>query len=278
VYTKTLNRNRLRFVTSYLLPTNIQKPSTYLIHLHFLFPILGMLVFYACADQDRFFLYVAVIAFLAVIFISRLRFIPIGSNITTPRIIMNVALAISCLYMVILVSTIGFKYFNVDIFEVYTYRRDAANALPGVFRYFSPLVAGVLVPLSLVLALYFKSAKHVILAIIVSFLCFSFTAHKGPLFNPIVIIVTFHVVRSKISMLRLVLGFLLVLVFAELLFVVSSDNIFGNLFIRRTIFVPPLLNNYYKCKYWMDWFGVYAGTHYRTRFVRCSCRTVTFFS
>lgn len=235
----------LIILTSLLLPKDHKKPSTYLVHFHFVFPIIGMLVIYSCADRERFFIYASTIAFFAVIAISKIRVKQITFGNARAETIMRICGAIGFVYIACIILLTGFSYFNLNIFEVYSYRRGAAEALPGIFGYITPAVAGVIVPVSVVLALYTRSRIGLLASVSLAFLCFAFTAHKGPLVVPLVLVGMTYLLNRPRPLLVCLLAFMTFLVVSTSLYLIDIQNPVGNLLTRRMVLVPPLLNYFY---------------------------------
>ncbi|WP_445397446.1 hypothetical protein [Zobellella sp. An-6] len=163
--------------------------------------------------------------------------------------LLKVASFLALLYLVSIVLQGGGKYLNFDISLVYDLRSASADNLNPIYSYISPIVGKVIVPLIIVISVIYKKWFYTILGVVFSVLIFGFTAHKSPLFYPLVIVSVYFL--SKGNMSRYILLGCVCLVSISLVdfFLSDHDNgelaWLGSLFSRRAIMVPVLLNSYY---------------------------------
>lgn len=141
---------------------------------------------------------------------------------------------------------------NFNIFDVYLYRRETADSLPGVFGYLFPQVSKAMLPLAIALALYHRWWGSIGLICALSVLMFATLHHKAILFSPFLLIVFYYVQGSRSGLRPIILAFgvLGALAAGEALiyefFDVSNNAGFINLlFIRRIFFVPVILDSFY---------------------------------
>lgn len=244
---KIIEGSILTFFLAILLPKTFTKPSEFLLNLQFCFPILPMLVLYGATNAPRTFLYCTVIAFIVLITIAynakikRLKLIKISYQLLEKTL-----LTISFLFISSIIFMGGYKYINFDIFQVYENRSAAAENLPAVYGYLSPLVSKVLLPFSLLLAIVNRNYLFAILAVIGSILMFGLTSHKGPLFYPLALIILHFIINRKNPILILIYGYFFIISLSSFSFNLNAEQgLIGNLMLRRSYFVPAHLNFVY---------------------------------
>lgn len=152
----------------------------------------------------------------------------------------------------------GFGNFNLNIAAVYDFRREAADALPGIFGYISPIVAKIVTPVGLALALSRSHRRYdvVLLFMAAAILQFGFTSHKSVIFAPFAVVGVYYFLyyfKSNYTILILVIAGLVYGVFDAKMFLENGDfSIWGwynSLIVRRVIMAPALLDYFY-----MDFF------------------------
>jgi oligosaccharide repeat unit polymerase len=138
---------------------------------------------------------------------------------------------------------------------VYDFRNDAAENLPSVFSYLSPLIGKVVLPIAFVLSLLYR--KYVTAALLLGFaaLIFGLTSHKSVLFSPFLILFVYLVSRGKNLIVKFNAGLLLILLTGVVGFWLSQEfarenasetfEWIGSLTMRRTFFLPTQLNFMY---------------------------------
>jgi len=89
------------------------------------------------------------------------------------------------LVIVSILAAGGLRYFNLNILDVYEFRRDASSNLPLIFAYLSPWTGCVLLPASFVLAITKKQRTHAAAIALCVVALFGFTAIKSILVYPI---------------------------------------------------------------------------------------------
>lgn len=153
--------------------------------------------------------------------------------------------------VLMLVAYGGLQRFNLNIFSVYDFRRSSALAMPAIFAYFFSGVAKVIAPMTIVLAIYFRSFPLAIIATVLIVLMFAMTHHKSFLFLPLIVSAIYLFLQSRQAVGYLAAGFIfIVLLSAVELFLISSGEgegvaIYTSTVIRRIFFVPPLLDSTY---------------------------------
>ena len=134
---------------------------------------------------------------------------------------------------------------NLNLLKVYEYRSLAAQDLPQIYGYFSPMVFRVFFPFILLFAVYHRKWLIAGLAITGSVMIFALTNHKGPLFYPFLVLGIYYVMRSRRGIQLLLASYILVIFVSLAASFIGDSNIVGALFFRRVDFVPAHLNFIY---------------------------------
>lgn len=234
-------------LVSLFLPTKFKEPSDILLHIHMVFPILGMFVYYAAGNGENEFLYYSILSFLLVVIISnRIKLKLPQMHSIQHKTIQRISLIIGTLYILSIVFFSGFKYFNIDLLRVYEFRSDSAADLPSIYGYISPIVAKVILPFSFLLALVNKNRSFALASALLCLLTFAFTAHKGPLFYPVTVAGLYYILGMRMAITGfLFMNCLLISLPYTNWFDESSIDVYMNLIIRRIYYVPGLLNFLY---------------------------------
>lgn len=162
-------------------------------------------------------------------------------------------LAIGVLSVILAYALIaGFGNFNLNIAAVYDFRREAAEALPGIFGYISPIVAKIVTPVGLAIALARRRYDVVVLFVAVAVLQFGFTSHKSVIFSPFAIIAVYYFLnyfKSNYSLIVIIVfGLIYGFIDATMLLYYQDDSFWGwynSLVVRRVLMVPALLDYFY---------------------------------
>lgn len=146
----------------------------------------------------------------------------------------------------------GLSDFNLDIEKVYDFRRDAADRMPPIFAYVYSNVSSTLIPILIVASIQFKKYWIIPLAFVMTIFMFGMSHHKSVLFGPIFVLLLYYVFSIKGIRKYIYLIFLLIPIFSiSEIFVVRNfpgDTDYAywtSLFIRRVLFVPPMLDGTY---------------------------------
>lgn len=146
----------------------------------------------------------------------------------------------------------GFNNFNLDITRVYDFREEAEEDLPALFGYLSATFSKLVIPLGIVSALLYKFRSAAIGFSIVSILLFGLTSHKAIILYPIIAVVLYYSLAKSVDYARvllLIIGAMAIcLLDVYFLRVFGDGGIWGwfsSLFLRRALFVPPLIDFYY---------------------------------
>ena len=229
------------------LPLNVKRPSDFFVHVHFLLPVVPMLVLYSASDLPRVYMCFVLLAFAIVCHVRKFKLPKIKGDMISVPIMMWSLLSIAVIYILSIVLQGGLQSFNLNLLKVYEFRSLAAHNLPQIYGYFSPMVSKVLLPFVLLLAVYRRKWLIAGLAMTGSVMMFALTNHKGPLFYPFSVLGIYFVLRSNRRLIQLLLaGYILVILVSLADFYIGdSNNIVGSLSLRRVCFVPAHLNFVY---------------------------------
>ena len=235
-------------IIPWFLPISIRKPSDFYLHLQFLVPILPMLVMYGAMGEPRTYIYAVLLSFgVMLLLVKTTRFKPMRVPKIPPKDLQILLLFIGYLVVASIVLQGGWRYFNIDLTKVYTYREAAASYLPAFYGYLNPWVSKVVFPFSLLLATLTRKKMQAFLALTGSVLMFGLTSHKGALFYPFVVMLFYWIVGRKKSLLLLLVGYCFVIILSLIDYWLGVfQGWVATLMLRRSIFVPALLSfDYY---------------------------------
>jgi hypothetical protein len=211
--------------------------------------VIPSLVLYAFSDKPTLSAAVVLSSIVVVYVVSGVRIPRIQILSISPRIMMWVLLAASALFIGAFFLIGGFRYFNLDISRVYEFRGAAAESMPTGFDYLSTTFSNTIIPMGLAISLHYKNNVNAFLFTLLSIIMFGLTSHKVMLFTPFLVIAIFLLLSRSQKYSTILIGFCVLtsLVAASVLFLpyFSADSAWGwieNLFIRRTLMVPAMLD------------------------------------
>lgn len=150
-----------------------------------------------------------------------------------------------------LVSLGALSRFNLNILNVYDFRADTTAEIPGIFRYLFFSVAKAVLPLALVLAIYFRNAALGIVSTVLIVLMFGMLHQKSILFLPFISAALYLISLSNRVVDYIIYGVIGVVSVSVIELIAlrfsSGDNIalYTSFIVRRVFFIPPLLDNIY---------------------------------
>ncbi|MEN3295663.1 MAG: hypothetical protein V7642_4916 [Burkholderiales bacterium] len=238
---------------SLITPIKAERPSTLFYHVTLTFVLIPMLVmFYAQNNSPDYIAMVIACYALSVFLLFGLKVNPPRIAITSKSELRRILFVIACVYIASIFLLGGHRYLNFDISKVYDLRDEAADNLPGIFGYISPLMGKVVVPIAFVLSLLYRKYVMALVFFGISVLIFGLTAHKAPLFFPFLILFVYIVSTGKNLTLKFNLSVLAILLLCLWDFVLlqkyGPDGGFGwvgNLVLRREFFLPGQINYWY---------------------------------
>lgn len=238
------------------LPSSVRRPSDFLIHVQFLLPVVPMLVLYGASDLPRSYTYLVLSGFAVVCLVREINFPKIkGAMIPIPVMMYGLLLA-AAIYILSIIGEGGLRYFNLDPLKVYEFRTIAAQNLPVIYGYLSPMVSKIVLPFILLLA--FSQRKWFIagLALLGSVMMFALTSNKGPLYYPFLVMGIYYIARFRLRMIRLLLvGYIILIIIPLVPFLIRyyieieipfTFIAIGGLLLNRGYFIPAKINfDYY---------------------------------
>lgn len=226
--------------------------------------VLPALVLYAMGDVAFAYLLALLLGFVLIFAVSaypamRISLIPIKL-----QHLQYIVLGTAIFLLALIVLYSQFRYFNLNIFKVYEYRKAAEDLLPGVFVYFISPVSKIFIPMGVLFGLYRGKNSIVILSCLLGVLLYGFTSHKTILIAPFFVWTIYYFMKKTRSLIGIHLIFLLVAAFSVIEYlignVVNGDDhtqLFANVIIRRVFFLPPLLDSFY-----IDYFSQHEFFHW----------------
>jgi hypothetical protein len=237
---------------SALTPIAYQKPSTVFYQLMLTMTIIPMLVLFYAEKQPWEYVAQVMAAYVVTIAVKPLlSFGPPKALSVSKQKLRLILFGAAWLYIIAVLLMGGAAYINFDFSRIYDLRREAADNLPGMFGYISPLVAQVIIPTGFVLCLLYKKRLMAILLLLASALVFALTTHKSTLFIPFMLLFIYTVSLSKNLIFKFNVGLLLVVTIATIDFWLwknYSQDFFGwtgTLTLARVFFLPSQLNYVY---------------------------------
>lgn len=134
--------------------------------------------------------------------------------------------------------------FNVNFEKVYDFRFDISESMPLILRYLMPLAAGTLIGYIGALVAHRRKILGMVLVAVVGVLFFGFSSHKSMLFNPMVAMICYYLLKLPRPHLLMLWGLSLA---SALPFFLPEDGTkwLGSLFASRVYFLPSHINFQY---------------------------------
>ena len=261
-YVKFIESVILVIITDYVLPRRCDKPSDFLLNIHYLLPILPMLVLYAGSNQSRIFMYSVILFFYMIIVLRNFNFPTLKVRKFNQNFLKNLLIFICFLYLGLLFYYNRFDL-NFNFFNVYLYRIEYSEKLPFFFNYLSPLVSKVFLPIAIFLCLSYKNRFLFVALLVCAFLIFGYTQHKATFFYPLFVITLYAIVKSKNIIYQLKFFYLLLVIACLILFTFNDDIILyiSSILYRRFLLVPADLNFQY-----FEYFTSYPNVYWAKNF------------
>lgn len=214
--------------------------------------VIPSLVLYSFSDKPTVSAIIIWSSVAIVYLVSAVRFPRMKILSISPRIIMWILLILSAFFIGAIVLLGGFRYFNLDFSRVYEFRDQAADSLPPGFDYLSTTFSNAIVPLGIAFSLHYKNNINVLLFVLMSILMFGLTSHKVMFFTPFVVTGAYFLIAYSPKYRNILIGFCTItLIIAASVILIpyfSANSFWGwleNLFIRRTLMVPAMLDYSY---------------------------------
>ena len=137
--------------------------------------------------------------------------------------------------------------FNLDIAKVYEFREDNTEASTGgVFSYTNGWTYQIFNIFLISITLLHRKYLFCLLFVLIQIYFFSASAHKTVLFLPILVFGVWYYLKNTNKLIIIPFSFFLLILLANITYVISEDIMFSSLFSRRVFFVPARLTfNYF---------------------------------
>ncbi|WP_322896003.1 MULTISPECIES: hypothetical protein [unclassified Yoonia] len=218
--------------------------------MHYVFFVPSMIVSTTDGASDYYFL-LLMLSYTLILIFSRVPIRLIRTFYMEKKQYFYLVLCAMIVSVLLLAAYGGLQRFNLNIFAVYDFRRNSALAMPAIFAYFYSGVAKVIAPMTIALAIYFRSFLLAIVATVLTVLMFGMTHHKSVLFLPLIVAAIYLFLQSRQAAGYLAAGFVFVVFLSavELLVISAGEGegvaTYTSIVIRRIFFVPPLLDTTY---------------------------------
>jgi oligosaccharide repeat unit polymerase len=231
---------------SLILPSKIRKVSDFLLHIHFIFPILFMLVLYSAENFNSYYTLMTIFCFLIIVSLVKFK-MPI-SDIAIFKInwrsLIKIFFLLSFIILGILIIT-HWQYFNLDITKVYMYRLQLREMERGILSYINHSIFPILLSFVFTYSLIYKKRFLMITVFLLFVLNFGFSSHRQYLFLPFLIFGMYLVVTSKFPVSKLIAGLIFLIIFALIIDSFWFEVWAKAIIINRFLFTPAQLNFYY---------------------------------
>ncbi len=249
----------------------------------FITSILGVVIFLVMIPNATFYAfgpgsheYMLIQAFGFTVLILTTKFVnaPVPRLLSlSPKLLLFALVAIAGLYFAALILNGNLRYFNLDPTKIYSIRSSAADNLPGVFNYISPVVSGVIIPILTVMAAAKKRFGILMIAMFMALMLYAITAHKSPVAYAIACVFFYWFATSSNRLLfffGIALCGLVALSIVDFYIFLervqssgeASNQLFGSILFRRALMVPAQITYF-----WIDFFATNPQTYWADSFI-----------
>ncbi|WP_410473566.1 hypothetical protein [Guyparkeria sp. TX1] len=221
-----------------LAPRCLARPSDYFMNFLLFGLMAPLLIFYGLADQSREHLYIVLLGYVIIDAIRR------GALIRFPLLkegpfIAYVGLGVGAgLVTIWLIVSGGVAYLNLDLSEVYEYRRDVGAVInQGFMGYANTWAYKIFGPALLAIALWKRVYWLAALVFALHVFWFGVSAHKSVLFFPFLVLFLWVWFRKTRALSVVPIAMSGVVVATLLLYVLFDSGYPASLFVRRVFFV-----------------------------------------
>lgn len=235
----------LLLITLFLLPDEIENPSDLYNWLYYCFLLIPSAVLSACQGSNRYHLLLMFLALWLLILFRRVFEPVVCRQVVFNRVnfmilpYQSVAIFITIILIFLVIYVHGVFNFNFDL--VYDFRFEITNNMPVALKYLMPLASGALVGYFAAQSLHRGEFLGILFIVVMGVLFFGFSSHKSMLFNPLVAISGYILLKMQRPHLLIMLG-LSILAIVSLALPEDKNAMLGNLFINRTVFIPSQIN------------------------------------
>jgi len=245
-YTKIFFSVLFIMFISLILPLKNNKPSDFLLHVQFIFPIIFMLVLYSAENFSSYYMLCTFFCFIIILGLVKIKFPIQYLKLFTIKwkFFIIIVLLISLLILIILINTHR-QFFNLDITKVYEFRFQTKEVEQGFYAYIIHSIFPILINFLLVYSLIYQKNFIKLLAFLLFIILFAFSSHKKYLFLPFFIYGIYLITKTRLPILKIIIGLVGLIIFSIIIDYLWLENLAKSLFIRRFLFVPAQLNFYY---------------------------------
>jgi len=232
---------------AFLLPRRFEKASDFLLHVHFLNPILPTIVLYSVGGQAQTYTAYVSGVFLLLLFLLKFWSFSMPSVFAIgPKRLMICFICILIVYLIGILYVNGLTYVNFDLLKVYEFRELASRNIPAGLDYLGSNLTSTLLPCLLVFSIVTKSNVWTLVVFAASITIYVLTAHKAPLFYPVVAAGVYYFLNQRNPVNSMLKAFLALNCLCLMVFLLDGTfNVFADLVVRRTFFFPSLANFLY---------------------------------
>lgn len=235
----------LLILTSFFLPDKVENPSDLYNWLYFCFLLIPSAVLSAGQGSDRIHLFLMFLALWLLILFRRI-FTPVICRQIIPdemnfRRLPYYSVFVFIIAILIFLAVYVRGAFNLDFDLVYEFRFDISDNMPIALKYLMPLASGTLIGYLAAQSFHRRDFAGMFLIIITGVLFFGFSSHKSMLFNPLVAMTGYFLLKMPRPHLLIMLG-LSVLAIITLTLPDDRNTLLGSLFVNRTMFIPSQIN------------------------------------
>lgn len=246
--------------TSFLLPYKINKPSDFFNWLYLCVLLVPTAILSAEQGSNRFHLFFMFVA-LGLLLAYRWFFallLPQRTIVkeTNYKFLPYYSVFIFVIVVLTFLAVSVRGVFNLNFGTVYDFRFEISQNMPLLLRYLIPLASGTLIGYLGALTTHRREVKGIVIIIIIGILFFGFSSHKAMLFNPLVAIAGYFLLKMQRPHLLILCGISAVSI---LTIVLPEDGIkwLGSLFANRVLFIPSQINfvyfDYFSTNPFMMW-------------------------
>jgi hypothetical protein len=227
----------------------LKKPSYIVIYVLLLTFFIPLLSFFSLADASRPFLYLSLGGFLITLgfvkYSKPLKFSPLfeARSLLTFSII-----AVTTIVFLNLLVGGGLSRISFDLLKVYEVREQYLSNTGFMMGYFLPWSAYSINTFLIAFFLYKNNKTGLIFVIFFQVFLYATTGFKSYLFAPLLIFVI-HIGLNKWKVRKLLpfltFGFIVVVVYAHLRYVLADDILTASIFTRRNFFSPAQISFLY---------------------------------
>lgn len=225
-------------VMVFLAPRRLQKPSDFLVVVLLFGLMTPLLSFYGLTNENRLHLYIVILGYYLVLIFRN------GPSVRFPVLAEGYGIAVGTVVVlavavsVWLVLSGGAEYFNLNLLEVYDYRRKVGELINvGLMSYLNIWAYKVVGPTLLVFALWRRAYLLAVLVFMLHVFWFGVSAHRSVLFYPFLVVFVWLVIRRTRALSVVPLALASVVAAAIVTYAIFGYGLPASLFVRRAFYV-----------------------------------------